>query len=315
MHRACCFQTNSKTTAVQASFVYLYMRPARTIYRQLDSKLITPEMYGNAPGKDSLSLNKWRDSFLSALSDLGVSMQEFKVTDKDSFLKSPDVIGSIGDVFPANTYGYGYQYSNYPTPDDEVFLKEYEDSNKFFTFHFVCDGVPFYAVLLVKARLASLAISANGGDPANYTLSSKFHPGSSDSLAVLLHVLVDSYLAKGEFPKAPSVSATEELVTAYRQSQKGGSKKKVKSSLRPSISALTQHDIASLLSSSNPTHIFWSPLLNKAAVKDSHGWYVASFHHLNSGWTLDWFTLSATPVKSNGHKYIMYSGSRLIPID
>ena len=295
------------------------MTPKRTIYRQIDSKLITPEMYNNASlVKYTSHLNAWRDSILSALSDLGVSMTEYQVSDKNSFIQSSDVIDHLGSVFPTNTYGYGYQYSVSPTPsDDSVVYSEYPEQTKYVAFHFQLNGIDFVAMLFVRQETKMyLQLFVKGLPVKSYPLANDYSVNKSAGIAgLLLKALLEAYFNTGELPHVTSEKETQAFVATWQQSQKGGSKKKVKSSLRPSAPALTQHDIASLLSSSNPTHVFWSPLLNKAAVKDSHGWYVASFRYLNSGWTLDWFTLSATPIKSKNGRFIRYGGSLLIPID
>ena len=278
-------------------------------------------MYDNdAISESTVSVGSWHNSMLSALSDLGVSMSPYNPSDVDSFLSSSDVIRGIANVFPVNTFGYGYQGSPKQPADIKTFAGEYNSATKFYFYHFSVGGHEYSVQLSVHTNgTVRLAVLVAGTDTLlDFTISSAGSHNSSKLAGLLLQAVV-SAVNSGKVEDLEGIARNHKqtlgFIDAYQQSQKGGSKKKVKSSLLPSLPALTQHDIETLLSGSNPTYVFWSPLLNKAAVKDSRGWYVTSFRFLNSSWTIDWFTLSATPVKSNGRKFIKYSGSKLIPID
>lgn len=297
------------------------MTTSRTVYRQINSKLITPEMYDNdAISESTVSVGSWHNSILSALSDLGVSMSPHNPSDVDSFLSSSDVVRDIVNVFPVNTFGYGYQGSPKQPADINTFAGEYNSATKFYFYHFSVGGHEYSVQLSVHTNgTVRLAVLVAGNDAIlDFTISSAGSHNSSKLAGLLLQAVV-SAVSSGKVADLEGIAKNHKqtlgFIDAYQQSQKGSSKKKVKSSLRPSSSQLTQHDIETLLSRSNPSHVFWSPLLNKAAIKDSRGWYVASFCYLNSSWTLDWFTLSASLVKSNGCRYIRYSGSKLFPID
>lgn len=262
-------------------------------------------MYKDAPGIDTAFSGSWHNVFVRVLSGLGVPLVEREVSksEEDSFLEGKDKIREIPVLFPLGTFGYGYKGNAPPVARMDTVAGEYSKTTKLFMYHFQLNGREYTAQLLVipngtvqltiwdksSDRLVQLTVAESGGK------------ADVKKFGQLLDVVFNTI-------ESGRLNGISDQMLSYKETYG------LLSSSSPLTPQLTQHDIASLLSSSNPSHVFWSPLLNKAAVKDSHGWYVASFCYLNSGWTLDWFTLSATQVKSNGHKYIRYGGSGLIPV-
>ena len=276
-----------------------------TVYHLIDQKLITDVQYGQVPSSLTSFSASWHSRLLEALADLGVSLSEYKVgTDEAAvaeFLKDPgkDKVREAANVFPLGTFGYGYSGQTSTPSDPRVLAKEYGDSSKLFMYHFACNGREYTAQLMVTTngsvnltlwdktsdKLLGFNVSS-GGDNKNTKLI-------EDLIKAVLSLVEVGYAGKLA-DKKYSYDATMELL------RKSG----IKSSLRPSLPVsapvLTQSDMETLLSSSYPSHVWWSPSLRQAVVRDSKGWYVVSFRYLNSSWTLDWFTMSASLVKSRG---------------
>ena len=272
-----------------------------TVYHLIDQKLITPSMYKDAPGIDTAFSGSWHNAFVRALSNLGVSLVEREVSksEEGSFLEGKDKVREIPVLFPLGTFGYGYKGTVPPVASMDTVAGEYSKTTKLFMYHFQLNGREYTAQLLVTTNgSVNLTLWDKLSDKLlNFNISSdgnnKDTKRIEDLMKAVLSLVEAGYV--GELSdKSYSYNETMELL------RKSG----IKSSLRPSLPVfapvLTQSDIEALLSSSCPSHVWWSPSLRQAVVRDRKGWYVASFRYLNSSWTLDWFTMSASLVKSRG---------------
>lgn len=284
-----------------------------TVYHLIDQKLITDVQYGQVPSSLTSFSASWHSRLVEILADLGVSLSEYKVgTDEAAvaeFLKDPsrDKVKKTANVFPLGTFGYGYSGQTSTPSDPKVLAKEYGDSSKLFMYHFSYNGREYTAQLLVMTNgVVQFVLWDKASDRVmNFTVSNGGGNASTKPLDDLIRVVL-SLIGSGRIGDIKGMSSYDETMELLKKSG-------IKSSLLPSLPvstpALTQHDIETLLSSSNPSHVWWSPSLRQAVVRDLRGWYVTSFRYLSSGWTLDWFTLSASLVKSRGKHLVSRKAS------